>query len=215
MPTIVYINRAADCTVEQFIACKFDNNIKALVLTGEPTEQQLAEAWDNIETEFIDLSGTMIKELDIMKQIKVLECDIQAINCFLFVQEEWVKQFGMPHMENMAVLNKDYRAGLKWDVTRPDPNAFIKQLQNFKVSVSNKTVKLKEKQKELDKLKAEQIKKPTVNNSKKVFLSTMNEIGKFNGYHLDKKKIMVDEYAVMINDYTEHCKRLEESMSKN
>jgi hypothetical protein len=215
MTTIKFSNRAADCTIEQYMACKFDDNKKALIIAGEPTAEQLAKAWETIETEFIDLSGTMIHELDIMKQIKALECDIEAIKCFVFVQREWVRNFNKPHLENMAMLNKDYRAALKWDEEKPDAEAFLKAIDRFVTSTSNKTVKLKQREKELADLHKKQKSEPTINNSRKVFISTLIEIGKFVGYHIDRNKTMVEELAVMIFNQAEYAKQLEMNMTKN
>ena len=214
MPVIVYVNRAADCNIEQFMACNFDNNLKALAITGEPTQQQLEEAWETIYTEYIDLSGTMIEELDLMKQAKVLECDIQAMHCFLFVQEQMIQQFGKPHLENMEMLNKEYNARLKWDEEKPDKEAFKKQLLQLRTNQSTKVVRLAEKNKQLEAFRKKQKKTPTVNNSRKVFVSTIIELGKF-GYHIDKKKTSVEELAVMINNYSEHSKNAMEHATKN
>lgn len=204
MPVIVYVDRAADCNVAQFMSCKFDGKYETLVVTGEPTLQQLADAWENIHTEFIDLSGTEIEELSIMKQIKALECDIQSMNIFLFVQEEYIRLFKTPHFDNLKTL-AECGHKLQWNPEAPDPEGFLKQLQKVRVKESKKTALLDLRNKELADFRKTQESKKTINNSRSEFIRLMNDLGK-EGYQIDKSKTTVEELAIMIKDFNEYQK---------
>jgi len=216
MPVIVYVDRAADCNVAQFMSCKFDNKYETLAVTGEPTLQQLADAWEKIHTEFIDLSGTEIEELSIMKQIKALECDIQSMNIFLFVQEEYIRLFKMPHAENLKTL-AECGHKLQWNPEAPDPEGFLKQLQKVRVKESRKTALLDLRNKELADFRKTQNSKKTINNSRSEFIRLLNDLGK-EGYQIDKSKTTVEELAIMIKDFNDYQKarmlEIEESKMK-
>lgn len=209
MPVIVYVDSAADCTVAQFMACKFENKYDVLAISGEPSLEQLSEAWEKIHVEFIDLSETLIPEVSLLKQIKVLECDIEMINCIVFVLEESVTRLGYPLEKavNMIAQNGHHP---KWN---NDVDDYLKQCKKIRSKESKNISLLAIKNKELEDYRKAEAAKKTINNSRSEFIRVMNDLRRF-GYPIDKDKTTAEELAIMIKTFNDEQKLAADAAKK-
>lgn len=194
------ISRAGDCSIKKFMACKFDDDLKELVISGDPETvpaDQLAAAWNKILYEYFDLSGEATHELTMMKSIVYLEARNKSIQLAIWAQMEAVEKLGKPFVERFELFRKKgYR--VNWNGNKAE---FIEQLDRIKVAEARFHSDLGKQIKELDDYRAQQKQANTVEASRVNFIRMLNELQRF-GYSLDKEKSTAEELAVMIHDYS-------------
>ena len=218
----LYASKASECNILQFMACKFDGNFKVLTISGEPSDEQLIKAWDDINTEYLDLSGTFIPELSKMKEIKTLECRNQSVHVVLQVLNQSVALLENPVFNNMhdeiietmiealPVLEKNARK-LNWNNDIPD---FKQQLHRAETGEKRYLQEYNKKLKELEDFRTEQSKAKTPSNNRTEFIRLLNELQKF-GYRIDKPTTTAEELAIMVKDYTETIERAMDKAQHN
>lgn len=111
-------NQSGECyrsigklTLSRFIDTIVDNNLHALVITGNPTEDQLHAAWHDINSQYADAIGDAEYKLylSLYKEITVHTLTLQAINACI----ETLKMF--PHVELFDQLNELLKTDFKFD----------------------------------------------------------------------------------------------------
>jgi len=200
------ISKASDCTIFQFMRCKFDNDFSVL---GSGSFEELAQAFDNIYTEYIDLCGAYIPELEIMKGIKALECRLQAVHLYLEVCRQAIE---LPQTEEIIqVINRaiDNLKKKGYSPSYTNKEDFLKQLKRIESRESQYKVELDRKNKELSDYRKKNTRN-IENNSRTDFIRLLNELGKV-GYKIDKEKTTVEELALMVKAQSE----LVEAQKKN
>lgn len=97
-------NTCAECPVYAYRDAVCNDNLRALVVSGNPTDEELAEARDVLSVEFAELTGNMnVRTVNISKaRIMALRCRVMALSAAvvvpdhpnaseLFRQEGWGK----------------------------------------------------------------------------------------------------------------------------
>jgi len=200
------IYSASECTVFQFMRCKFDNDYSVL---GNEPKDELIKAFDNIYTEYIDLCGTYIPELDLMKSIKRLECRIQAVHLYLDVCEQANERLAGESQKEIldrAIGNLKKNG---YSLSYVDKEDFTKQIKRIRSRESQHIAELDRKNKELSEYRKKNTRN-IENNSRTDFIRLLNELGKV-GYKIDKEKTTVEELALMVKAQSE----LVEAQKKN
>lgn len=203
MPVVnKFICKASECNLNQFISCNFDNDLSVLIISGKPSPKQLEQAWDNIFTEYIDISGLYkeMEELTLMRSIQFLKARNTSISVTIQSQLQALEIIGQPLTEYFQVFeSNDYH--VSWNGDKKD---FIAQMEQIKTEQISYETELEDLETELDnffKEQEEKIKKrPT--GSRKQFLRMINNLEKL-GNRIDTDKLSVERFAVMISDYRE------------
>jgi hypothetical protein len=193
------INSAATCSINKFITCKFKNDLSVLIVQGEPLGHELFEAWDQIHTEFIDLSGAEIEEIHITAGVHVLELRNKAVELFLLLQRQSLELLGEPHFPAMEQLVK-YGYKLQW---RSDKENFLQQIDAVELSEAKYKTRLINKEKELQQHR-EQIKEnppPTQDEGK--FYDLLNALQRPPFEYRVDYEMPVAPLARMIKQYGE------------
>lgn len=211
----ILIKSASDCSVNKFMACRFENNLEVLIVSGTPLGQELFEAWENIHDTYLDLSGTPIPELTILKQIAKLQSRNEAVHTYLNLTVQCIQMLGEPFPE---ILERDLHGSLKQNginlTWRNDVEDFSNQLRQAQANETRFATALKAKEKDLADLRDKQ-KDSSFNqshNSRADFIRFLNNLQRppFS-YRLDKDTTSVEELAMMARDY---FKYLEESAKR-
>lgn len=202
------ISRAADCNVGKFMQCQYDQEYSVLIVSGEPTPEQLFEAWDKIITEFIDASGQFkeMEEMELLRRKEYLENRNMAIEMTIMAQRVSVDKLGMPMIDDFEVLEMNgYRP--RWN---GDKNKFLLQLDGFAASEASFNSEYISVCKEIE----DYYKELEKSNGKKLilsrikFLQMVNTLEKF-GYRVDFETTSSERFAIMISDYKEFCAQSE------
>jgi|SRR6185437_4456280 len=194
------IQRAADCSVKQFMQCSFDHKYKALLIEGEASEDDLRIAFEYIYAEYADYSGLFqSQEFDIVSYINSLDNRIQTIKRFIDLQRKFLKHFDIPYLPELKMVKK-YGHEIYWDQNYPDKEGFLKKLIKIEARETKYQAIVDKKVNELIALrKKKQTKEHSILESRKDFVTTLNRLSQ-SGFHIDKEKTSVEELALMIKD---------------
>lgn len=208
-----YISRAGECNIRRFMSCNFDNDLSALIISGEPTIEELLKAWDSIITTYIDLSGQFkeMEEIEILRRKEFLYNRNQAVEMTIYAQRMSVDTLGEPFVKDFDVLIQNgYRP--KWEKDIPK---FLKQLKQFESAEASFHMEYKNVCEEIDKLKdANKDKKKAKASNRVNFLRMVNSLERF-GNRIDFETTDVERLAIMISDYKELCSQAENESNKN
>ncbi|MDR2653170.1 MAG: hypothetical protein LBC68_12825 [Prevotellaceae bacterium] len=158
--------KCSEVTLDEFIDCLVNNNLKRLIKTDEATETELQQAWEKLYTEYSELSGN--------KQHKYY---------FTLYKSVYSMRLKM-HIANLLLqgpeLNLDdlYSLGYAGDV-----KSIIARLKF-------ETIDLQTKEKELKKLTDKQT--GTVKESD--FDDWIISVGKYLGYQIKRKEMLLSEF---------------------
>ena len=202
------IQSAEKCSINVFMKCAFGNNLQALIITGDATEEELKKAWDNIYTEYVDISGMIQSiEFDLMKSIFVLDCRIKKISLLVYVQHESLNKIGMPCIGAFGYL-KEYGYQLTWDPENGNIDEFKKQLLNIESAEKAYGFQIKKMQGELEQLKRNRGKDEQEERSpRKEFVRSLNNLEK-SGFRIDRDKTTIEDLALMICDNNSEAERM-------
>lgn len=161
-----------------------------------------AENWETVYTEYIDLSGIgETQEYALLVNIHNTQKRIAAVQGYINVEKEWFAVHNEPFEPALADLKK-YGHRLSFDKTNPPQ--FLKQLEMCEIKEKTQVAELAEMLKEYDDLKSNGPKVTT--DSRSDFIKQMNRLGK-EGYKIDKDKTDMEEYCLMIHEYSDELRQ--------
>lgn len=174
---------------------------------GEHEQVGGSEAWDSIYIQYIDLSGLAnTKECTLLREMLSIDLRLSYISTML----EWfVKTYqfsltvGQPNPGTFAFSDlHQYGHRLTWN---GDWLNFEGQLKHVE-GKEKKRIAIKDGlQKEYDRLKKDGMKSSNVNrDDRKQFIQLLNQIAKHNGYAIDRDKVSLEDFAIMVKDYTDY-----------
>lgn len=206
------IQRAADCSVRQFMQCSFDGKLKVLIIDGEASEDDLKAAFEFIYAEYVDYSDLyQSQEFEIVAYINSLDTRIQVIRRFVELQRKFLVQFDMPFLPAFDMV-KRYGHHIYWDAKYPDKDVFLKKLTQIEMKEKKYETKVDQKVQELFELRKKKVKKEhTILENRKDFVTMLTRLQKA-GFVIDKDKTTVEELALIIKDQRD---QIEEAKMQN
>jgi hypothetical protein len=201
MNVVKLINKSSECNINQFLRAAFDDDLSILIISGKPSPKQLQEAFENILTEFNDISGQspMMDELVLMRQILILEARIKAVEMFLFADEQAAKHPTCPVIEDFSLYHK-YGYSIEYHGDKKD---FLRQLELIKQAEMSYRVDHQELCSELEALRKKDEKQVRPTTSRVNFLKQIKNIELFYKYQIDFEKYSVERLAILIKDFRE------------
>lgn len=179
--------------MDKFIVCFVDNDLTPLIISGTPTEQELADAWRNIKEEYTELvrSEEQQHSNDLNAEIIVIQNRIFRINMCVealkyVYTSDLVEELREQHMP--FEYNPDF------------PDQYYTDLQKTIERTNGLHLKLKLKQDELQEWYEQNTKNKT-EVSREQFDTVLAALTEANGFLVDESKITVTQYARMINRY--------------
>jgi hypothetical protein len=168
------------------VAC--NNDLKWLIIHGEPTQEQLTDAWDNIFTEYSDICPTTNSTyiVQITREIKHLETKIAIIQAI-------IDRFKISYMPELVLILNEY--GFYYDFT---PETMLSDLQSVIAECSMFVVQKGVKEGELKRFFEGQKGEWASEND---YDETLSELSKFQGYHLKSKELTVSEFCAIFNRF--------------
>jgi hypothetical protein len=94
----------------KFVDCYVDGRFESLILEGEPTAEEISEAWQKILTQFFDAMGTADQKLyiQLLKEVNTMVATINQANTLINVMHKtYAYQLGIR-------LNKVLGTNIKW-----------------------------------------------------------------------------------------------------
>lgn len=199
------IQSAADCNVDKFMKCAFQERYRCLVLSGDAPDDLLRTAFEIIYAEYVDLAGLYVtREFEISGYIDSLDKRLATVKRFVNLQRTFLHEFNVPFVPGFSLVKK-YGHRLYWDFNNPDKDAFLKRLEQIEAGESRYQAELNRKVNELVELRRKKVSKTfTLLESRKQFIMSMNRLQQ-NKYVIDKEKTSMEEMALMIKDYRDQA----------
>lgn len=187
------IKKASECTINQYIKCLFDKNYSAL---GEGTEQELLDAFQNIETEYIDLSGQFESgEYEIIRNIMTISSRIEMVNILMYIHDTCLTEFGRPFLPAITDLKK-FGYELIWN---NDIEDFRKQLEGIQISEQRYLIQLEDYKTKLKKPEENIIK---TERNRPEFIRMLINLQK-QGYKIDRDVTTIEDLAIIVSELRE------------
>ncbi|HEY4288271.1 MAG TPA: hypothetical protein VGN00_14300 [Puia sp.] len=198
-----YINTASDCTVKQFEECAFKQKYRVLVLEGDPSAEELQQAFELIYAQYVDLSGLFVsREFDLSAYIHSLEVRTTTVKNFVELQKLFIKEFGQPFPPAFRLV-KRYGHTLYWNAESPNLELFIQKLNKIPSKEVRYEIELKNKKTELVELHRKRIKKEfTLQETRSQFVTMINRLRQSH-FVINRNETTVEELALAIADQRE------------
>jgi hypothetical protein len=80
--SVKYYQSIQECPLSRYKDAKIRKNLSALIISGFPTEEQLAEAWLTIQQEYADAIGDQEYKmyLEAFKDVQLANCSFEQVN---------------------------------------------------------------------------------------------------------------------------------------
>lgn len=200
--TPTYYRAIVDCPLDKFIEATVNNNLYALVISGNPTIEQLKEALDVMVDEYTSCVGDGEQQLalNLYKQIVKLQANIEQVDMLIgSLRHMYVGKF-------VTMLNTLLSTIYAFDVARPEE--YEKNLKGATTRGKNMRVALDIKLEQFEAMQKKQEKEGAVM-TKSSFLGVLITLSDHAGYQLHLHMISVFDYCERISRLLEHIKRQE------
>lgn len=195
------INEASECTVKQYIRAKFEGKLRVLLIDGEATDEELARAFDTIETQYVDISKLFeTREFEMSAYIDSVGKRVGTVQRFIELQTRFSDEFDMPFLPQLNMLKK-YGHTLVWNPEEPDIDYFKKRLSTIENKERKYKSVLSQKVNELVEFKKKIIAKDySLLENRQQFISMLNRLQQAK-FVIDKNETSMEEIGLMIRDY--------------
>lgn len=186
-------------SLSAFIAAYCNDDLSGLIISGNPSPSQLKEAWEDIYINYCcrikySQSDTL---LELGKQIGALDCHV------LYVQNA---VFYLNYRYDEEVMNELRLLGYDINYEIDDIEERNRQLNRI-ISLLKTTIfdlqSLKDQYDSLSKMSSS--KKQTEED----FLSIIFSVSKYQGYAINKKKTVLEDFIVMYNNFLAYLENLQ------
>lgn len=179
-----------------FLRCLLDGDLSALIISGNPSQGDLAECWANIYYEYVSLSDDPETRYFIFLQrdITLLFNEISTVETSLYLLSPVMLPFSFDHKEALVKSIKDFGYKITIDFGT-DYSPALEAVQN---KLAPKKQKLANKEKEiLEYMQSKQGKSV----DREYFTKILIRLSKYQGYPVRINDITVSEYVALLKDY--------------
>lgn len=182
-----YYKTITACPLTVFIAVLVSNDLKKLVRWGYPTKKALAGAWDDMFDEYLRENNSATYAI-ILRRMKDLAISKNKIRLALGA----VQNLGLRHSQTLVECLRLLGYRYKFDPT--DAEGYARDLKRVQTDIKNLITTTKEAE--------EKLKGDSKNEVKETdFDALLVELGRFQGYRIDKNQVTVSEFLQMLKNY--------------
>lgn len=199
--TALYL-RCDQLPLNRFIDCLIDNDLKSLVISGVPSEQQLISAWENIYIEYISLnqSAESLYSIGIQKEVTLISDEISRVEEILYLLSPQMLPFCNGRENELVQILREYGYKQSFDFTTD----YSRTINAIRSRLNPKKLRLDSRLNEM----AEYVKsKSTGKPSRSVFDTNLIRMSRFQGYAIRAKDITVSEYVMIFKDCITESKK--------
>jgi hypothetical protein len=200
IPLSKWCHSIHDTPLYKFIEVLCDNNLHALVISGEVSEEELVESWEKILQEYTELIGNtdQVIFLSLLKETNRLEWTLNQIETLIEVLK---KSYAAPFAKMLCKL---LRVRFVFDPS--DPEQYDKLLENCYRRSRGLYIDLKLKRIELD----AHIKKLSASGelpTREYFINALITLSDHSKSHLTDQ-MMISEFCLRLKRYAQYVKQL-------
>lgn len=179
--------------------CKYENNLSVL---GEGTTEELTSAWNTINLQCALLLGVSSPTANLEINIANTTSRINGIKAWLFVQCDCMQRFGYPLPELFHEFNK-YGHTILYS---GDDKDLLQQLETIEIKERQYKMLLTRDKARLKTLQVAEGTESTDADSRVHFIKTVNILSEAIGFHIDRDKMMAEEFFILFAEKTAAAK---------
>lgn len=184
--------QCSDTPLQVFIDCLCHKRFERLIRSGKPTKDEILNAWNELFTEYCDLSGSneMNEVLQLTKKIGVMQSKLNAIALSVVV---------LSHKDSEIAKGNLKSLGFNYDFDQ----ALVDDLQCVIATAKSYEIELISLQKRYEALTAKGG-KSTITEA--YFKRILVDLSKFMGFQLKATTTTVEEFLMIKNSYERDLK---------
>lgn len=199
--------------LETYIEVITTEDLRPLIITGEPNDLELQDAFENIVTEFscilkTDKTDAIIK---ISKRIGLLQWQIIYVDNILIHLE---KRFDYNKQTVPELCTELRRMGYNFDLDPTNEYKYRRELGFVRTRAKTLLQQRRDLLAEYARMTNSQGGNGPKRKTREMFENELINLGRFQGYHIDPKTTMTSSYAAMIGQYNIAYKQAEEAKTK-
>jgi hypothetical protein len=178
---------------EKFVSCICDSNLKVLVISGEPSPEDLLECWANLYAQYLDLAADAesLYFIILQKEIQILKYKVTAAEAILPV-------ISFFHVGELVAALK--QLGFETKTLQQGHHGYEHGIKKVKAKVAHLKLKLQQKIQEL--AASDQGEHEAV--SREYFTRQLVKLSKFQGYPLKSRKLMMTDYIAILKEFIDY-----------
>lgn len=190
------LHRTCQLPLDGFIKAHCRGDFSGLIISGDPSNQEILDAWNEIVFEFSGLikSESTEAQVSLAREIGLLQHHLKYVECACVL---------LSQRYDIDVINELIRMGYDGEYPEQDPVAMKRQLERVK-SLS-KTYYY-----DLDQLFDQYARTMKTQEGKKQseedFVKNLAMLSKYQGYRLDRFTLTTEEYAIIFSNYLNEFK---------
>ena len=186
------LSRCSETTMGQFRQCLEHNNISALIVEGEPTAEQLAEAWASLFLEYCDLSEAH----EATHRVR-LWAEIEALKIKLNICQSWVDIISfMPSTEINKAL---WIVGYEFELDKNKPAQYKEDIARINAELRSLRLDIKIKEAEYSAIEKSPNSSDTID--VKYFSTIYTRINNYYKYNAVNDQTKVEMYCALLREF--------------
>lgn len=184
--------QCSETPLQIFIDCLCHKRFERLIKSGKPSQDEILNAWNELFTEYCDLSGSneMNEVLQVTKKIGVIQAKQTAIALSVIVLSHRNSEISKDNLRQLG-FNYDFDAAL------------VDDLQRVISAAKSYEIELKSLQKRYEALTSKGG-KSTITDA--YFKRILVDLSKFMGFQLKATSTTVEEFLMIKNSYERDLK---------
>lgn len=184
IPSNLY-HRCSELPLSVFITCTVDKDYRGLVKYGHATQSQLNHCWNELYSEYAEISGGDSYKLlmNLTRDIGYLESKLLCIGLCLKV---------LTHRPDEKCIKILHNYGYKYVFDIKQPELYAKNLETVAIRAGAVKLSIQQKRAELDKKQGRTENKPI---TRETFAKILASLSKHMGFRIDPQETTVSEFV--------------------
>ena len=174
-----------------------NNDLRALIISGTPTDNELKDAWDEIVFEYATLFKNEDSQylFELSQRISLLKIHIAFVDYAVVLLRA---KYQSEEQTDQDILNELNALGYDISFDENYPEEYVKSLNRIVSLCKTNVFDLEEQQKEYDRLNKTTGGKKQ---SEEDFDANIMMLSKYQHFPIDEDKVSIYKYAIIFNNY--------------
>jgi hypothetical protein len=188
--------------MEKFVACICENDINQLVVEGNPTAEELFEAWGQLFLEYCDLAEhTEVRyKFRLKMEVTCMKARIETAEaCVHYLRVANDCRATMPNTPRNGFIQCLKDIGFDYELDFNDEGQFMKDLRRIEAELMPEGLRLKAKEMEMESIQNSSTDSEAV--ERKYFITIFNRINNYCKREAVNMQTTVEMYCASLRDY--------------
>jgi hypothetical protein len=206
---VAYYLSCNQLPLDRFIRVMIDGDLSALIISGKPTDGQLAEAWANMYIEYLELnkSNDTAYINNIERDISLLADELNRVSdALVFLYSPAITHIDQDVLQSFSKTLSKYGYKIDFSV---DSKTYLKQLKVIENRKSSRELEYTRKMAEYNEYMKD---KENMTIDRSYFNRMLNRLGKHYNCFIEDSKITVARFVDMIQQYFSDLQQKQQRM---